>query len=111
MQVAGEAGIADTKIAYVNTSAGSKELSLMDYDGAGPTHVTSNKSINLSPMWSPDTRSLAFTSYMRGYRYLYRMFPFENRPAHVVDGFLGINSSPAVRPDGRFRAMTHSRHA
>ena len=109
MQFTGEAGIADTKIAYVNTSAGSKEVSLMDYDGAGPAHVTSNKSINLSPMWSPDTRSLAFTSYMRGYPYLYRMFPFENRPVQVVAGFLGINSSPAFSPDGRFLAMTLSR--
>lgn len=109
MQFTGEPGVADTKIAYVNSGGGAKELSLMDYDGAGAIHVTSNKSINLSPMWSPDTRSLAFTSYMRGYPYLYRMFPFENRPAQVVAGFLGINSSPAFSPDGRFLAMTLSR--
>ena len=80
MQFTGEPGIADTKIAYVHGAGGVKELSLMDYDGAGASAVTSNRSINLSPMWSPDTRSLAFTSYMRGYPYLYRMFPFENRP-------------------------------
>lgn len=109
MQFTGEPGVADTKIAYVNSGGGAKELSLMDYDGAGATHVTSNKSINLSPVWSPDTRSLAFTSYMRGYPYLYRMFPFEQRPVQVVAGFLGINSSPAFSPDGRFLAMTLSR--
>jgi TolB protein len=109
MQFTGEPGIADTKIAYVNSGGGAKELSLMDYDGAGAAHVTSNKSINLSPMWSPDTRSLAFTSYMRGYPYLYRIFPFEKRPVQVVAGFLGINSSPAFSPDGRFLAMTLSR--
>src|SRR6202011_5707782 len=100
------AGIADTKIAYVNTSAGSKEVSLMDYDGAGPAHVTSNKSINLSPMRSPDTRSAAFTSYMRECPYLYRMFPFENRRMQVVAGSLGINSAAAFSPDGKFLAMT-----
>jgi TolB protein len=109
MQFTGEPGVADTKIAYVNSGGGSKELSLMDYDGAGATRVTSNKSINLSPVWSPDTRSLAFTSYMRGYPYLYRMFPFEQRPVQVVAGFLGINTSPAFSPDGRFLAMTLSR--
>ena len=109
MQFTGEPGIADTKIAYVHGAGGVKELSLMDYDGAGASAVTSNRSINLSPMWSPDTRSLAFTSYMRGYPYLYRMFPFENRPPQVVAGFLGINSSPAFSPDGRFLAMTLSR--
>jgi len=109
LQFTGEAGVADTKIAYVNTGGGAKELSLMDYDGAGATRLTSNRSINLSPVWSPDTRSLAFTSYMRGYPYLYRVFPFENRPVQVLAGFLGINTSPAFSPDGRSLALTLSR--
>jgi len=108
-QFTGEAGIADTKIAYVGVVAGNKELHTMDYDGAGSTRVTSNNSINLSPVWSPDTRSLAFTSYMRGYPYLYRMFPFENRPVQVLAGFLGINTSPAFSPDGQSVALTLSR--
>lgn len=109
LQFTGEAGIADTKIAYVGVVGGNKELHVMDYDGAGPTRVTSNNSINLSPVWSPDTRSLAFTSYMRGYPYLYRMFPFENRPVQVLAGFLGINTSPAFSPDGQSVALTLSR--
>ncbi|HUM16554.1 MAG TPA: Tol-Pal system beta propeller repeat protein TolB [Candidatus Nitrosotalea sp.] len=109
MQFTGELGIADTKIAYVGVVSGNKEVHMMDYDGANPNRVTSNKSINLSPVWSPDTRSLAFTSYMRGYPYLYRMFPFENRPVQVLAGFLGINTSPAFSPDGRSVALTLSR--
>jgi TolB protein len=109
LQFTGEPGIADTKIAYVAGGSGNKELQMMDYDGAGATRVTSNRSINLSPVWSPDTRSLAFTSYMRGYPYLYRLFPFENRPVQVLAGFLGINTSPAFSPDGRSLALTLSR--
>ncbi len=109
LQFTGEAGIADTKIAHVGVVGGHKELHVMDYDGAGSTRVTSNSSINLSPVWSPDTRSLAFTSYMRGYPYLYRMFPFENRPVQVLAGFLGINTSPAFSPDGQSVALTLSR--
>jgi len=109
MLFTGEPGVADTKVAYVQSGTGNKELSLMDYDGAGATRVTSNNSINLSPVWSPDTRSLAFTSYMRGYPYLYRMFPFENRPVQVLAGFLGINTSPAFSPDGKSVALTLSR--
>jgi TolB protein len=110
LQFTGELGIADTKVAYVSAnSRATKELAVMDYDGAGVARVTSNNSINLSPTWSPDTRSLAFTSYMRGYPYLYRMFPFENRPVQVLAGFLGINTSPAFSPDGRSVALTLSR--
>ena len=46
--------------------AGAKEIVVADYDGAGATGVTRNGSINLSPVWSPDARSIAFTSYMNG---------------------------------------------
>ncbi len=106
----GEPGIADTKIAYASSASGHKELYMRDYDGAGATRLTSNQSINLSPSWSPDLRSIAFTSYMgRGYPYLYRLFPFENRPAQLLAGHLGINTSPAWSPDGRLLALTLSK--
>ena len=107
--VSGEAGVADTKIAFASTRSGVKELYLMDYDGVGVAPVTANKSINMSPNWSPDSRSLAFTSYMNGYPFLYRVFPFERRPVQLLAGYAGINSSPAWSPDGRMVAMTLSK--
>ena len=108
-QFTGELGIADTKIAYVSAGGQGKELFTMDYDGAGRGRLTGNDSINLSPAWSPDARSLAFTSYMRGYPYLYRLFAFERRPLQLLAGFLGINTSPAWSPDGRQVAVTLSK--
>jgi len=105
-QFTGEPGIADTKIAAVGSVSGSKELYVMDYDGVGATQLTSNHSINLSPVWSPDARSLAFTSYMRGYPYIFRLFVREPWPLQLLAGFPGINSSPAWSPDGKFVAMT-----
>ena len=109
-QFTGEPGIADTKLAYVSSASGSKEIYSMDYDGVGAARLTSNQSINLSPWWSPDTRSIAFTSYAgSGYPYLYRLFPFERRPQQLLAGHSGINSSPAWSPDGRFLAMTLSK--
>ena len=108
-QFTGERGIADTKIAYVGAASGHKEIYMMDYDGADPTRLTSNQSINLSPAWSPDLRSIAFTSFMRGYPYLYRLFPFEKRAPQLLAGYLGINTSPAWSPDGRQLALTLSK--
>src|SRR5439155_142355 len=67
LQFTGEPGIADTKIAYVSGPTGAKEIVMADYDGVGGTPVTRNGSINLSPVWSPDARSLAFTSFKGGY--------------------------------------------
>jgi TolB protein len=108
-QFTGEPGIADTKIAYARGGPGAKELYTMDYDGAAPVRLTATDSINLSPAWSPDARSLAFTSYMRGYPYLYRLFAFERRPIQLLAGFLGINTTPAWSPDGRLVALTLSK--
>jgi TolB protein len=109
LQFTGEAGVADTKIAYVRGPAGAKEIWMADYDGAGAAAVTRNGSINLMPVWSPDARSLAITSFMQGYPDLYRIFPFERRPAQTLAAFAGINSSPAWSPDGRSLALTLSK--
>ena len=108
-QFSGEAGIADTRIAYARSGSGTKELYAMDYDGANVARLTSNGSINFSPAWSPDVRSVAFTSFMRGYPYLYRIFPFENRPAQVLAGSGTFNSAAAWSPDGRLLAFTSNR--
>ena len=109
LQFTGEPGVADTKIAYVTGPLGAKEIMIADYDGAGAMPVTRNGSINLSPVWSPDGRSLAFTSFKQGYPDLYRAFPFERRPEQALAAFVGINSSPAFSPDGRSLAMTLSK--
>ncbi len=109
LQFTGEAGIADTKIAYVSGRTGQKEILMADYDGVGATSVTRNGSINLMPVWSPDARSLAYTSFVQGYPDLYRAFPFERRPAQTLAAYSGINSSPAWSPDGKSLAMTLSK--
>jgi TolB protein len=109
LQFTGEPGIADTKIAYVVGPVGKKEIVIADYDGVGATPVTRNGSINLMPVWSPDARSLAFTSFKQGYPDLYRAFPFERRPDQTLAAFVGINSSPAFSPDGKSLAMTLSK--
>ncbi len=109
LQFTGEPGVADTKIAFVSGRTGQKEIVMADYDGAGTTPVTRNGSINLMPMWSPDARSLAYTSFVQGYPDLYRAFPFERRPAQTLAAYNGINSSPAWSPDGKNVALTLSK--
>jgi len=109
LQFTGEPGVADTKVAYVSGKVGAKEILMSDYDGQSPTPVTRNGSINLMPMWSPDARSLAYTSFAQGYPDLYRAFPFERRAPQTLAAFIGINSSPGWSPDGKSLAMTLSK--
>ena len=109
LQFTGEPGIADTKLAYVVGPRGAKEIVMADYDGVGTAPVTRNGSINLTPVWSPDARSLAYTSYKQGYPDLYRTFPFERRPEQTLAAFIGINTSPSFSPDGKSLALTLSK--
>jgi TolB protein len=43
-----------------------KEVYIADYDGEGQTRVTLGKTLNVFPRWSPDNKSIAYTSYRRG---------------------------------------------
>jgi TolB protein len=109
MQFTGERGVADTKIAYAAGPRGAREIVIADYDGVGPRPLGRNGSINLTPVWNPDARSLAYVSYRNGYPDLFRAFPFERRPEQTLSAFSGINSSPAWSPDGRLLALTLSK--
>src|SRR6202000_3023912 len=55
-------GIAETKIYFISSRTGSKEVWVMDYDGANQHAITHLGSISISPRVSPDNSRLAFAS-------------------------------------------------
>ena len=55
-------GIAETKIYFVSNRTGSKEIWVMDYDGANQHAVTHLGTISISPRISPDNSRIAFAS-------------------------------------------------
>src|SRR5205085_6077207 len=70
-------GVARTKLTFNSDRDGEKipnsvenrvvrEIYIADYDGEAARRVTTQKSLNISSVWSPDTRSIAYTSYRRG---------------------------------------------
>src|SRR5207245_6793035 len=55
----GVPGVASTQIAFVSSRSGSKEIWVMDYDGANQRQLTSLHSIALTPRWWRDGTRIA----------------------------------------------------
>lgn len=62
----GNRGVFDSKIAFVSTVKGRKEIFTCDFDGKNIQQQTSYRSISLSPSWSTDGKKLAYVSYAGG---------------------------------------------
>jgi TolB protein len=67
-------GVARTKLTFASDRDGErmggtvesrsvKEIYISDYDGANQRRVTTGRSLNIQPNWSPDAGSIAYTSY------------------------------------------------
>ncbi|HVP35449.1 MAG TPA: hypothetical protein VMT04_00500, partial [Terriglobales bacterium] len=57
-KLTGDKGIFNTRITFVSSRTGNKEIYICDYDGFNVKKVTSDKSIDLSPRWSPDGKKI-----------------------------------------------------
>ena len=104
----GEQGFFQTKIIFVSTATGNKELFLMDWDGRNITQITHHKSIILSPRVSPDGTKVAFTSYKFGNPDLF-IRDLRTGEERRISSYPGLNISPAWSPDGRRLALTLSK--
>ncbi|MGD0520692.1 MAG: Tol-Pal system beta propeller repeat protein TolB [Terracidiphilus sp.] len=103
-------GIAETKIYFVSSRTGTKEIWAMDYDGQNQHQITHLGSISLSPRVSPDNSRLAFAS-LGNAGWSIRMYSLElNRPVGFSAGTAGgSNQSPAWSADGSRIAFSSSR--
>ena len=96
----GEKGIAKSRIAFTAQSAGSKEIYIMDYDGANQDPLTNLRTLNLTPAWSAEGRELVFTSYLRSNPDLYILDLMSRKLEPIIRGN-SLNSAPAYSPDGK----------
>lgn len=107
-EITGEKGAFTTKIAYVSTQTGNKEIYVMDWDGYSPTGLTKNGSINMNPDFSPDGREIIFTSYKHGNPDLYRR-SLTHTAEVVVSRRRGLNITGTWSPDGNKIALALSK--
>ena len=104
----GIAGIAESKIYFVSSRSGHKEIWAMDYDGANQHAVTHLNSISLSPRVSTDGSRIAFSSLTKsGWDIL--MYSLDLNRLVAFPRFGGTNVSPAWSADGTKLAFSSSR--
>lgn len=103
-------GIAETKIYFISSRTGSKEVWTMDYDGQNQHPITHLGTISLSPRVSPDNSRVAFASLGRD-GWAIRMYSLElGRLVSFPGGSAsGSNQSPAWSSDGNRVAFSSSR--
>jgi TolB protein len=108
-QFTGIEGVFNTRIAYVSNSGGRfKEIFVSHLDGSEKIQVTNNRTINLSPTWTPDGRSILYTSYKGGKPSLY-LFDFFNGKEFKFSSRTGLNLGGKWSRDGDVVAVSLER--
>lgn len=107
-QLTGLPGNAQTKIAFARMGGKNSEIFTVDYDGFGEQGLTSQKTLSLSPCWGPDRSWIAFTSYVEGQPYLYRL-DRGTRRLRPISRQPGLNTSPDWSIARRAFALTLSK--
>jgi TolB protein len=105
-------GIARTKLAYSSDRDGDQvkgpvalrsvsAIYMSDYDGANEKRVTAQRALEISPVWSPDARAIAYTSYRDGFPDIIISYIYEGRMVRPVKGGRNArNYLPAWSHDG-----------
>jgi len=103
-------GICESKIYFVSSRSGSKEIWVMDYDGQNQHQITHLGSISMSPRISPDNSRIAFSTLGRE-GWAVRMYSLDlGRMVAFPGGAAGgSNLSPAWSADGSKIAFSSSR--
>src|SRR5688572_9363017 len=104
----GNRGIAGSRIAFVATRTGRKEIYLADSDGANVTQLTRDNNISVAPCLSPGSRALVYTGYKSGYADVYEIILGSGARNRIIK-FPGTNSGAAYAPDGSRLAVTLSK--
>ncbi len=104
----GNKGFANTKIAFVASRTGHKEIYTADADGFGVQQLTNDANISVGPRLSPDGRTLVYTGYKSGYADIYEI-ELGNGARNRIIKFPGTNTGASYSPDGRQLAVILSK--
>jgi TolB protein len=104
----GDEGVSRTRIIFSRAiDRETKELALVDYDGANLNQLTSSGGLKLYPDWAPDGGRVCYSSYGSTTLNTYCL-ELGSRRATLLSSRTGLNTTPAWSPDGRTVALSLS---
>ena len=93
-------GLFESKIAFVSTRTGNKEIFVMDYDGKNQHRVTENKTLDLFPDLRPNHHQVVYTTF-RGSTAALVFFDLLTGEYRQLIGKSGLNTLAEWSPDGK----------
>ena len=95
--------LAGSKIYFVSDrqGKGTKEIWVMDFDGANQKRLTQFNSISTMPAISPDGTRLAFTTFAKGQPQLMMYSTVTGRFIPFLNPQASVNGTPSFTPDGK----------
>ncbi|MEM7489607.1 MAG: Tol-Pal system beta propeller repeat protein TolB [Pseudomonadota bacterium] len=104
-RITGEGPYFDSRVVFVSETgpkdARQKRLAVMDYDGANVQYLTSSDSIVLAPRFSPDGRTIIYTSYESGFPRVTLLDVATLQRRTIGDQAQNMSFAPRFSPDGR----------
>jgi TolB protein len=104
----GNKGLAGSKIAFIATRSGRKEVYVADYDGSHVRQLTHDNTISVHPSLSVRGDRLAYTGYQSGYADVY-LIDLVSGARNKIVNFPGTNSGAAFSPSADRIALTISK--
>ena len=108
-KLTGQAGLFNSRIAYITKVGKRYALHVADADGANPQSVVSSNEPIISPSWAPDGNRLAYVSFEKKKPIVF-VQSLSSGERKIISNFKGNNSAPAWSPDGSRLAvvLTHA---
>ncbi|MEC7488119.1 MAG: Tol-Pal system beta propeller repeat protein TolB [Pseudomonadota bacterium] len=115
-RMTGESGYFDTRIVYVSEGKPSKnskwkkskQLVIMDQDGANPRPLTDKGTYVLTPRFSPTEQQITYLAYNQRWRvYVYNIYTGKRT---VIGDWPGMSFAPRFSPDGNSVIMSLAKY-